>query len=1044
MDQIPISSTQFRNAYEKLNVQQKEAVDRIEGPVMVVAGPGTGKTQILATRIANILYQSVADAENILCLTYTEAGAFAMRKRLNELVGTTGNNVSIHTFHSFCNRVIQENSNIFKYKYEYRIAEILDQCELLEKILAHLPSDDIHYKPDQEYKPILKRILNLFDSIKKENWNTKELSDSIHRHMESLSSDPRFIYKNSGTKYKKGDLKKKDYNEELDRFKKTLSAISLYDQYNDLLKANNLFDYNDLINSVIVQFKNNDDLLAYYQEKFQYILVDEFQDTNGSQIEILSLLISYWEKPNVFVVGDGDQAIYRFQGANVKNLIDFKNKYDPIIISLDENYRSSQAILNLAEEFISSNNERLKEKAINGINALISKRDHVDSKPILKIYNSVIEEVSDVTFQIEQLIQIDKIEAKNIAVLFRKNSDSDEFAKELSLRNIPFTLSKELNVLNHPLIKYIISILQYIHQEYKMPFSSDNILYDILHAPFVDIGTKDIGLLAFSMRTNFKIENTGPEEKFKQSLRNALSNEEILKNSGVQNVSEFLEFGKITESLISDVNNYTLQVFIEKILYDFQIIPFILNIDKNIELLEIVNSFYEYVKSVSVKYPDITIDTLMELFERLKTYEISIPYINIVGDENAVKLSTIHSSKGLEYTCVFVVKNIKTSNRNGNSFKLPPEFSYIDNSSDTEEERRLYYVALTRAEKKLQISYSKNDAQAKVKEGNLLINEVEQSKNIQLNEREITTDYLKSSIINQLSFVNKKYELIDDERINRFLETFVLSVTSLEKYLKCPVAFYYEKILRVPGSRSVYMGFGNAVHKTLEDYVHKFSNFNSINSDVLNALFEKSMNIYRSHFTSAEFSAYTELGKKSIPEFLKTNSSEWLQVKKIIPELNFGTRYHLGVPISGKLDRLDELDSTIKIIDYKTGKPNSAAVKSRLRKPTVKDAIGGEYWRQMIFYSILCDTDIKYAGKIHSGTFYFVVPDNNGTFHHEKVEVCLEDKIVVGNQIKETYAKILNKEFTMGCNKPDCRWCNFLSHDVISSDIETEEDSEEF
>ncbi|NOT37506.1 MAG: ATP-dependent helicase [Saprospiraceae bacterium] len=1015
----------FNTEFEKLNDQQRLAVETTEGPVMVVAGPGTGKTQVLSTRIAYIIKEGIAEADNILCLTYTEAGAFAMQKRLYGIIGQLASKISIHTFHSFCNRVISENPSTFNIKYDYRLAEKIDEYEILESLLEELTETDVLYRPDQRYESSIRGILELFQTIKKENWDPDYLKKSIIKQIEDLKFDEKFIYQRNGKNYKKGDLKINDYNKECDKYRKTLSALDLYNSYNENLRKQSLYDFNDLINLVIQEFQKNEQLLGMYQEKFQYILVDEFQDTNGSQLEILKLLISYWENPNVFVVGDSDQAIFRFQGANIANLKNFKNEYLPLTIELVENYRSTQQILSLAEEFVSLNKDRMKEE---NYQSLHSNSNLVDKRPELRIYTTAYEEIIDIADQIQDAIQVDKIAPEKIAVLFRKNSDAEPIAKELSMRNIPYSFSKEINVLKHPLIKSIFLILEYLEAEYKNPYQNDHILYEILHAPYIDLGTRGIGSIAMSLR---KIEKTESEALINKSIRYILSDKAFLESANVENQEVCIYLAKILNSLIQEKQYYTIQILIEKILYDFGIIKFILNESDSMELLEIVNSFFEYVKNLSAKNPDITISTIEEHIRKLQKYNLTIPFINITGNGQFVRLSTIHSAKGLEFRNVYIINNVKRRNSNSYGFKLPQGFSYRGDGVDNEEDRRLFYVGLTRAEQNLKVSFAETDFNGKSKERSEELLELDVLPNIQKIKIKIPAEKLQNGLITRLSFYRKKHELIHEEKIDNFLENFELSVTSLEKFLRCPIAFYYEKILRVPGARNVYMGFGKAVHSTLEDYYRKHKTTEEPNYNELEDLYQKNLHSYSSHFTKEEFKGYLQLGKEVIPKFILNFKDEWKNTVQTKVEVDFHHRFYKDVPISGKLDRIDELAEGIRIIDYKTGNSEGTGKKDKIKGPSERDPIGGEYWRQMIFYAILNDTELK-RKEIKEGLFYYIIPAKDGTYKKVQIPINDNDKEIVGQQITLVYSKIKNKEFKEGCNLEDCRWCNYVNKGSIN------------
>ena len=353
----------FEAVYESLNEQQKVAVNSIEGPVMVIAGPGTGKTQILGARIGKILLETDTAPENILCLTYTDAGAIAMRKRLVSMIGTSAYKVNISTFHSFCNDIIQDNLSLFDKTNLDAISE-LEKIELLKKLIDGFDKTNPlkRYRGDIYFE--MSNLAKLFSAMKKEGWKPSFLIEKVDDYIKEIPFRDAFIYKRKYKQFEAGALKQGLVDNELEKMAKLKAAIESFDVYQKLMKDRNRYDFEDMINWVINAFKENKNLLAQYQERFLYILVDEFQDTSGTQNELVQLLVNYWDQPNLFVVGDDDQSIFRFQGANVENMLHFQNQYaqDMLTIVLENNYRSTQPILDASTIVINNNQERLVNK----------------------------------------------------------------------------------------------------------------------------------------------------------------------------------------------------------------------------------------------------------------------------------------------------------------------------------------------------------------------------------------------------------------------------------------------------------------------------------------------------------------------------------------------------------------------------------------------------------------------------------------------------------------------------------------------------------
>ena len=318
MADIAIQKQAFEKIYADLNIEQRRAVDTIEGPVMVIAGPGTGKTQILSARIGKILLETDAQPENILCLTYTDAGAVAMRKRLLDFIGPDAYKVNIYTFHAFCNDIIQENLSLFLKTSLDPISD-LEKIDLFKQLIDSFDKDNPlkRYRGDVYFE--INNLQQLFSTMKKEGWTPVFIELKIDDYIADLPTRDDYIYQKAYKQFKAGDVKANKLADEIEKMEKLRAAVNQFDVFQSLMSQRKRYDFDDMINWVIRAFEENPNLLSRYQEQFLYILVDEYQDTSGTQNKIVQLLINFWEQPNVFVVGDDDQSIYRFQGANVEN-----------------------------------------------------------------------------------------------------------------------------------------------------------------------------------------------------------------------------------------------------------------------------------------------------------------------------------------------------------------------------------------------------------------------------------------------------------------------------------------------------------------------------------------------------------------------------------------------------------------------------------------------------------------------------------------------------------------------------------------------------
>ncbi len=572
----------------KCNPAQRAAIQTIEGPVLVLAGPGTGKTQILALRICNILQQTDVNPENILCLTYTDAGRNAMQKRLSKFLGKHAVNVTVHTFHSFCNEVIQQNPVYFPNLGSERTMDDLERIELMQEVITNFDDESLLKKFKGDIYSDANALLKLYDEINKENHDVDSLVAFIESSKAKLPFLERFIANSNRFKgYKQGDVlqnKVDEYTEELQMF---IEAVKSYKHYNQLKSKKGFYDFGDMIQWVLRAWENNPNLLLDYQERYQYILVDEFQDNNGSQYDLITQLVSYWgENPNLFVVGDDDQSVYSFQGAEHKRLKDFVLRYNDFItcIVLTENYRSSQEILHTAQKVIVNNgSSRLPfDEEIVGLfkdkGQLLSKELNAGGKNAKLVdtvyFKPCINEYYEAAYIVGELLNR-KANGDNLsdsAIIFAKHANADPIVKLLSFHKIPFTRSKTENLLLEPFIRNLLALLKLISGETTSPSFHDDLFFRVLNADFLGFPTHELAKFQFSVSAI----NRNRNENDWLPLRDALRNSEFIVGLEISCGKHLVAFHTILEKAQKNIFNTTLQVFLEEVINGFGIKDFIL------------------------------------------------------------------------------------------------------------------------------------------------------------------------------------------------------------------------------------------------------------------------------------------------------------------------------------------------------------------------------------------------------------------------------------------------------------------------------------
>ena len=1039
----------FNAIYSALNEQQKKAVDTIEGPVMVIAGPGTGKTQILGARIGKILLETDTAPENILCLTYTDAGAIAMRKRLVDFIGASAYKVTIATFHSFCNDIIQDNLSLFEKPSLDPISE-LEKIELLKILIDQFDKNNPlkRYRGDVYYE--MSNLSRLFSAMKKEGWTTSYLMEQIDSYITDIPTRDEFVYKKKYKQFEAGSLKQGLVDAALEKMEKLKAAVAAFDTYQQLMKEHSRYDFDDMINWVITAFKENKNLLAQYQEKFLYILVDEFQDTSGTQNELVQLLVNYWEQPNLFVVGDDDQSIFRFQGANVENMLHYQKQYeqDLVTIVLENNYRSTQPILDASTLLINNNQERLINKVKDlskNLIASLPENKTLQNPPIIACYNDPQEEMMAIAEQINQLILKD-IAPKEIAVLYKENKYGEEIAHFLQQKNIPIYSKRTANLFDQVLIQQIIKILDYLACEWDQPNEGANLLFEILHFKWWHISPITIAVLTTEAN---QLKYSSPEKSFRQILiektQDAQTN--LFEQGGIAAVGKAM--GAL-EDLISQIPNVTLLNFLEQILQKTSIIQEVLTgVDKNYELA-LVSHFFDFIKEETHRHPSLHLTTLVDMLKLMRREAIRLPLPITTGNEAGVNLLTAHGSKGLEFKYVFLAgtnahyweKKRSTANA---GYTLPDTvLSSLEHANDKEELRRLFYVAITRAKQNLSISYSQYKTDGKEAEPSQFIIEVIEGKEATIQKIELPTAIKTAYTLLRLqSAPMPEIQQLENDFIAPKLEKFSMNVTALNNYLKCPLHFYYNSLIRVPSGKSEATTFGSAVHDALNKLFKKMQDGNQVFPDTQTLVqdFNYYMNRHREAFTNQEFKDRKELGETVLIKYYDRYVNEWNKV--VTTEYRINNVVVKDIPLKGAIDKIEFNGKQVVVIDYKTGNIENA--REKLQSPNDKNPLGGDYWRQAVFYKILLNHHPK-NWEVTSAEFDFVEPNKKKLFEKIALTITDADITTVSQQIQMVWEKIQNKDFYTGCGKADCHWCNFVKTNQLAvalHEIKNESESEE-
>lgn len=1045
-----LQAEKYQQVYQQLNPQQQLAVNTIEGPVMVIAGPGTGKTQILSARIGKILLETDARPDNILCLTYTDAGVVAMRKRLLNFIGADAYKVNIYTFHAFCNDVIQENLSMFEKTALDPISD-LERIEILKQLIDGFPKNHPlkRYRGDVYFE--IENLRSLFSTMKREGWTPEFINGKIDAYLADLPLRDEYIAKRAVKEFKKGDVRTDKIAEEQEKMEKLRAAVNEFDRFQHIMRQRGRYDFDDMINWVIRAFEENTALLNRYQERFQYILVDEYQDTSGTQNRLVELLINFWEKPNVFVVGDDDQSIYRFQGANIENMLNFADSYknDLLTVVLTSNYRSVQPILDVSKAVINRNQDRLVTQ-ISGLSkeliAANQKLIHLSNHPLVKEYETQRHEMIGITLEIEQLLQ-QNVAPGRIAVIYKENRYGEGLAEYFRARSIPLYSKRNVNVLHLPMVQKILLLLRYLSAEHDVSFGGDEMLFEILHFDWFQIPPIEIAQLSVEAADRKYGER-------KTTLRQLVAEKSSQLPKDLFSVPihpQLKKAGAIVEKLIADVPNVTLQHLFESIIREAGLLGVIMRSSDKIAQMQVLTALFDFVKEETRRNPTLTIHAFVNIIDLMVREGISIPMVQVGGSEKGVNLLTAHGSKGLEFEYVFLAgcnaASWEKKRKPGGGYSMPDTlFSSAANGAqeNREELRRLFYVALTRAEKHLAISYSRFKSDGKELEPTMFLAEIQEHLSLPVVTVPIEPEMEFS--FQGLAFHRPEapeIARVEEDWVTNILDKFTMNVTALNNYLKCPLEFYYKNLVRIPSPKNEATEFGSAIHFALERLFEKMKlnreEFSPVEDFI--ADFERYMHRHRESFTREQYNRRLEYGYEVLTNYYHKYVNAWY--KKVTIERNIKNVMVDGVPLKGKLDKLEFIgNNEANVVDYKTGDPDKA--REKLLPPNEKYPNGGDYWRQAVFYKILVDEYEQKPWKVVSTEFDFVEPDKKKEYQKRKVVVTPQDITTVNHQIRTVWDKIQARDFYTGCGKEDCHWCQFVKTNNMAVKLhEIEEEDEE-
>jgi DNA helicase-2/ATP-dependent DNA helicase PcrA len=1069
----------FQKHYQKLNEAQKEAVDCVEGPVLVVAGPGSGKTEILSVRAANILRETDAYASDILCLTFTESAEINMRERMSEIIGSEANYVNVHTFHNFCRRIRERHPDHFGVTTDFSVADDIVRTEILESIFTSLDHDNPLRSEHPEIGFVyMKSVMSAIDDIKQAGLSpdefesileaneefiqavradvndvfsqrvSKSIFDDVENLLEILADkqveSPVSHFRSLGYALSvrlkraldrareedstkpiteaKNDLTKKDGEKRILRAEydqaKLFALADIYKEYEQEKHRQGFYDFADMILEVIQKLEVNPDLCSEVAENHPYIMVDEFQDTNDAQLRLLLALAEEApnNRPDLMVVGDDDQAIYRFQGAEVSNILNFKQTFaNPEIITLTKNYRSGQNILDTAQSVITQSEERLSAM-LDGVSKDITAANEPDQDvriaqselPTRTHHNRAIaKRAADLIDQNDS--------AEEIAVIARKHSDLEALVPYFHEAKVPITYERQQNVLEQPHIRQLITMCRFVYEPHHDPETAETHLPEILSYPFWGLDRSvvwELSLTASQEGVSWleaMDERGGKVAEIADFLRSVSTR---ATHEPVEHVLDML-VGAHDEPIADSTDADTIEVDSEAPSFQSPFKQFYFpqeKLEENPdEYLRFLSSLKTFIFSLREHKEQevLLIEDLLDFVDTHKDNDLVVTDISpFVNSADAVNLMTAHKAKGQEFGSVIIVGAVEDTWANSRSYNRIrfPENLPIQFSGDTvDDQLRLLFVAMTRAKHTLDLySFAVDDSGDEQVQLSFLAD-------LDIPERE-EQDSLPSTEALLESTVPTTHTgpFIDQEEalLKPLVENYRMSVTHLNNFIDVryggPQEFMRSNLLRFPQPMSRSQVYGAAIHEALER-VYTYLKQEGKHPPIDTVIGWFADQIKTSQVSQQDREYLLERGKDSLQVFL----DERLETFKPdhYSEYNFRSENVVvkDVPLTGKIDKLVAEDDEVMVHDFKTGKP--------LKRFSNSSGKSMSYQRQLVFYKLLVENTADFRDQtVEEGVLEFVEPDEGSIITLEK-EITDEEVEQLTELISVVYDHITNLNF---------------------------------
>jgi DNA helicase-2/ATP-dependent DNA helicase PcrA len=996
----------FETRYKALNQAQKEAVDTIDGPVMVIAGPGSGKTELLSLRVGAILRQTHVSPHNILCLTFTDNGAANMRERLLRLIGPDAYRVSIFTFHAFCNHIIGRYPEYFHDAATFSQATDIVRTEIFESIFKSLPHKHplASFHPEEgfvymrdtidrikhiksygytasEYETVIRELFKEHGKIDAAlaSWpdrlSIKNLAavEQIAGELDALKgTTSAFLAKTlrrakeeaeiAGKTEALGDWKAKyavkddtsirfrdSYNED-----KLRAVAEIYTTYSATMHDRGLYDYDDMIIEVAHTLRDNAVLRNALEEQYEYIMIDEFQDTNEAQMSLVRAITQsavHEGRPNVCVVGDDDQAIYKFQGAEVSHIMHFRDKAykDVRTIVLDKNYRSTKEVLALARHIITQGKNRLESRYEDISKVLSAMNTSLPESDIhLHHFASDVEEYSYIARKLREKLDTGTA-GDDIAVLARGHRELQALLPYLNRERIPYEYVKRANVFDEPHVKILIQVCRYISSVVRTEGTEEDLLPELLSHPCFGINRVELFRLAVDAKEHHRTWTQAIQESRHAKVA---SLGKLLAELAVEGKTAPLEH--VIEAFIKG-SGFKEFYFPREDIKDHptRYVSFLASLKAFIEALR------EWKDGEQLYVSDVAPFVQMHEDHSISLVSES-PFMR---SEHAVQLMTAHASKGLEFGCVFIIAahdRLWTKPQRVNKAPLPSVLvPLMQPAGDTEDDFiRLLYVAVTRAKHTLFLS------------GHDELIRYVPSERDEPDYKDIPIEAHE----NALSILAEPFEEDEWVLMKRLVKEYRMPVTHMNNFLHVPeggpLYFIEQNLLRFPQPMNASGVYGSAMHKAIEGIV-MYPNYHAgDHAPMHHVLATFTQELARGRLPDHEERKQKERGEKVIRSLYEEIKKTWRQNDRVEVDMKEEGVVIGEARLTGKIDFLRETERGFEVYDFKTGKSFSLWDEAKSQPDKIKLH---KYRQQLLVYKLLLEHSIRFKdGNVDKLALWFV------------------------------------------------------------------------